>query len=67
MASVQLSQRLRDDIVRAFEIELGKAYRKSYDVQKPLDIVIHYLEHSSDFLIDVIAMEKQYQQILQFR
>tara|TARA_R100000664_G_C2750250_1_gene137547 strand:- start:602 stop:1429 length:828 start_codon:yes stop_codon:yes gene_type:complete len=64
MASVQLSQRLRDDIVRAFEIELGKAYRKSYDVQKPLDTVLHYLEHSSDFLIDVIAMEKQYQQIL---
>jgi len=64
MASVQLSQRLRDDIIRAFKIELSKAYRKSYDIQESLDYVIQVLETSSDFLIDVIAMEKQYQQIL---
>ena len=64
MASVQLSQRLRDDICQAFSIQLGKAYRKSYDIQTTLDTVLSTLENSSDYLQDVIAMEKQYQQIL---
>ena len=64
MASVQLSQRLRDDICQAFSIQLGKAYRKSYDIQTTLDTVLSTLENSSDYLQDVIAMEKQYQLLL---
>ena len=40
MASVQLSLRLRDDICQAFSIQLGKAYRKSYDIQTTLDTVL---------------------------
>tara|TARA_R100000995_G_scaffold64142_1_gene33279 strand:+ start:1365 stop:2189 length:825 start_codon:yes stop_codon:yes gene_type:complete len=64
MASVQLSQRLRDDITNAFTKELGKAYRKSYNIQESLDKVIYSLENSSDYLQDVIAMEKQYQLLL---
>jgi len=64
MASVQLSQRLKSDIIRGFEVELGKAYRKSYNIQEPLDEVIKNLQESSMFLENLIAMEKEYQQLL---
>tara|TARA_R100001510_G_C7631910_1_gene190627 strand:+ start:35 stop:844 length:810 start_codon:yes stop_codon:yes gene_type:complete len=64
MASVQLSQRLKDDIVNNFSAELGKAYRKKYDVEQALQTVIQTLENSSDYLQDLIALEKQYQLIL---
>ena len=57
MASVQLSQRLKSDIIRGFEVELGKAYRKSYNIQEPLDEVIKNLQESSMFLENLIAME----------
>lgn len=64
MASVQLSQRLKENIVDNFSKELGKAYRKKYDVEQALQTVIETLENSSDYLQDLITMEKQYQLIL---
>ena len=64
MASVQLSQRLKENIVDNFSKELGKAYRKKYDVEQALQTVIETLENSSDYLQDLIAMEKQYQLLL---
>lgn len=64
MASVPLSDRLRSDITNNFKIQLGKAYRKSYNVEEALSTVINHLENSSDALQELIGLEKSYQRLL---
>jgi hypothetical protein len=64
MASVQLSERLRGDIANNFKIQLGKAYRKSYNVDESLSAVINHLENDSEYLQELISLEKSYQRLL---
>ena len=46
MASVQLSQRLREDIKDNFKVQLEKAYRKSFNVQPSIDAILDKMQNS---------------------
>tara|TARA_R100001591_G_scaffold26358_2_gene36341 strand:+ start:3688 stop:4521 length:834 start_codon:yes stop_codon:yes gene_type:complete len=64
MASVQLSQRLREDIKDNFKVQLEKAYRKSFNVQPSIDAILDKMQNSSPELQKLISMEREYQIIL---
>ena len=64
MASVPLSQRLREDIVSNFEKQLGQVYRTKYNIQPAIDQVVNHLENSNDALQELISLEKTYQTLL---
>lgn len=64
MASVPLSQRLREDIVSNFEKQLGQVYRTKYNIQPAIDQVVNHLENSNNALQELISLEKTYQTLL---
>ena len=63
MASVQMSQRLRDDIADAYEKQLHLAYRKEHNVQPAVDYVMSTIQ-DNDFTT-LMATAEQYQNLSQ--
>ena len=64
MASVPLSQRLRDDITTNFKKQLQNVYRTKFNIQPAIDIVINKLENHTPELVETIQLDKQYQLLL---
>ena len=63
MASVQMSQRLRDDIADAYEKQLHLAYRKEHNVQPAVDYVMSAIQ--DDEFSTLMATAKQYENLSQ--
>ena len=63
MASVQMSQRLRDDIAEAYEKQLHLAYRKEHNVQPAVDYVMSTIQ--DDDFTTLMATAEQYQNLSQ--
>lgn len=59
MASVQMSQRLRDDIANAYEKQLHLAYRKEHNVQPAVDYIMSAIQN--DEFDTLVATAEQYE------
>jgi len=63
MASVQMSQRLRDDIADAYEKQLHLAYRKEHNVQPAVDYIMSTIQ--DDEFDTLMATAEQYESLSQ--
>jgi len=63
MASVQMSQRLRDDIATAYEKQLHLAYRKERNVQPAVDYIMSTMQ-DDEFNV-LVATAEQYENLSQ--
>jgi hypothetical protein len=63
MASVQMSQRLRDDIADAYEKQLHLAYRKEHNVQPAVDYIMSAIQ--DDEFNTLVATAEQYENLSQ--
>ena len=63
MASVPMSQRLRDDIAEAYEKQLHLAYRKEHNVQPAVDYIMSNIQ--DDNFDTLIATAEQYENLSQ--
>tara|TARA_R100001086_G_scaffold183385_1_gene102282 strand:- start:372 stop:1214 length:843 start_codon:yes stop_codon:yes gene_type:complete len=63
MASVQMSQRLRDDIANAYEKQLHLAYRKEHNVQPAVDYLMSVIQ--DDEFNTLVATAEQYENLSQ--
>ena len=61
MASVQMSQRLRDDIATAYEKQLHLAYRKERNVQPAVDYIMSTMQ-DDEFNV-LVATAEQYENL----
>ena len=61
MASVPMSQRLRDDIADAYEKQLHLAYRKEHNVQPAVDYVMSSIQ--DDNFDTLVATAEQYENL----
>lgn len=60
MASVQMSQTLRDQITENYQKQLYSAYRKSHDVQPAIDTIIHGIVDNDPEFATLCKLQEDY-------
>ena len=60
MASVQMSQTLRDQITENYQTQLYSAYRKSHNVQPAIDAIIHGITDNDPEFAALCKLQEEY-------
>jgi len=64
MASVQMSQTLRDQITDNYRVQLEKAFRKSHNVQPAIDSIVHEAKHTSLEFAKLCSLQDEYHDVI---
>ena len=64
MASVQMSQTLRDQITDNYRVQLEKAFRKSHNVQPAIDSIVHEARHTSLEFTKLCSLQDEYHDLI---
>lgn len=64
MASVQMSQTLRDQITNNYRVQLEKAFRKSHNVQPAIDSIVHEAKHTSLEFAKLCSLQDEYHDVI---
>ena len=64
MASVQMSQTLRDQITDNYKSQLYSAYRKSHNVQPAIDAIIHGITDNDPEFAALCRLQDEYRDVL---
>lgn len=64
MASVQMSQTLRDQITDNYRVQLEKAFRKSHNVQPAIDAIVHAITDSNPEFAKLCKLQEDYHDVI---
>jgi hypothetical protein len=64
MASVQMSQTLRDQITDNYRVQLEKAFRKSHNVQPAIDSIVHEITRKDSDFATLCKLQEDYHDML---
>lgn len=64
MASVQMSQTLRDQITDNYRVQLEKAFRKAHNVQPAIDSIVHEITRKDSDFATLCKLQEDYHDML---
>jgi len=64
MASVQMSQTLRDQITDNYRVQLEKAFRKAHNVQPAIDSIVHEITGKDSDFATLCKLQEDYHDML---
>lgn len=64
MASVQMSQILRDQITDNYRVQLEKAFRKAHNVQPAIDSIVHEITRKDSDFATLCKLQEDYHDML---
>jgi len=64
MASVQMSQTLRDQITDNYRVQLEKAFRKAHNVQPAIDSIVHEITGKDSDFATLCKLQENYHDML---
>ena len=64
MASVQMSQTLRDQITDNYRVQLEKAFRKAHNVQPAIDSIVHEITSKDSDFTTLCKLQENYHDML---
>ena len=64
MASVQMSQTLRDQITDNYRVQLEKAFRKAHNVQPAIDSIVHEITGKDSEFATLCKLQENYYDLL---
>lgn len=64
MASVQMSQTLRDQITDNYRVQLEKAFRKSHNVQPAIDAIVHAITDNNPEFAKLCSLQDEYYDVI---
>ena len=64
MASVQMSQTLRDQITDNYRVQLEKAFRKAHNVQPAIDSIVHEITSKNSDFTTLCKLQENYHDML---
>lgn len=64
MASVQMSQTLRDQITDNYRVQLEKAFRKAHNVQPAIDSIVHEITGKDSEFATLCKLQEDYHDML---
>lgn len=64
MASVQMSQTLRDQITDNYRVQLEKAFRKAHNVQPAIDSIVHEITSKDSNFATLCKLQEDYHDVL---